>query len=66
MGVQQLDQYEQELGFVPVWVEIETAIHKNRSLVQDQHKQTPCWTRRDLIVLEQSKTEIIFNKKQVK
>jgi hypothetical protein len=32
-GQQKLDGYEQELGFMPVWIDIEKAISINRSLL---------------------------------
>jgi 8-oxo-dGTP pyrophosphatase MutT (NUDIX family) len=57
LGVQQLDRYEQELGFVPVWVEIELAIRANSALLLDEHNPPPRWTRRDLAVLERLKLE---------
>jgi 8-oxo-dGTP pyrophosphatase MutT (NUDIX family) len=58
LGPQQLDRYEQELGFVPVWVEIEQAIQTNTALVLDEHNPPARWTRRDLAVLEQIKLEL--------
>jgi len=60
MGGQNLDQYEQELGFLPVWIEIDTAIHNNSSLLQASHKLTPRWVKRDLQVLEQIKMELAY------
>ena len=54
---QQLDRYEQELGFTPVWVEIEQAIQANAALLLDEERKAPPWTRRDLAVLEKVKTD---------
>ncbi len=54
-----LDQYEKELGFLPVWVEIDAAIRRDISLLQDPHQRTPRWVRRELEVLQQIKTLII-------
>jgi 8-oxo-dGTP diphosphatase len=56
----QLDRYEQELGFTPVWVEVEQAIQANAALLQDEQRRPPPWTRRDLAVLERVKLELII------
>ena len=57
-GSQNLDPYEKELGFLPVWIEIDSAIRTNVSLLRDRHKFAPRWVRRDLEVLELLKAEI--------
>lgn len=47
---QQLDNYEQELNFVPKWVTLEEAIEKNQAYLNkgsDYH-----WTERELFVLK--------------
>lgn len=51
-----LDKYEEELGFKPVWVKIDTAIKNNKSLLNSTTKKAPRWTKRDTFVLEE-----IFN-----
>jgi 8-oxo-dGTP diphosphatase len=53
LGAQNLDLYEEELGFRPVWVSIGEAISTNRAVLQRQSPPAPRWTRRDLYVLEQ-------------
>jgi hypothetical protein len=53
---QNLDQYENELDFKPVWVDIDIAIENNKSIMNS--KDAPRWTKRDTFVLEQIK-EII-------
>ena len=58
MSEQKLDQYEKELGFVPIWVGIDMAIRQNSCVLQDPHKQAPRWTKRDLAVLELVRTAI--------
>jgi len=58
-GKQNLDQYEKDLGFLPVWIEINSAINTNVSLLRDGKKLTPRWVKRDLEVLEMLKAEII-------
>ena len=50
---QNLDQYEEDLGFRPVWVDIETAIETNRSIISREFPRVPRWTPRDLYVLEE-------------
>ena len=52
---QNLDDYEKELGFLPVWVEIETAIANNTSVLKNLHIGMPRWIKRELQVLEQIK-----------
>lgn len=50
LGAQKLDEYERDLGFKPVWVNIEDAISKNRSLFSAD--EPPEWLRREIFVLE--------------
>ena len=39
-GIQKLDDYERELGFVPVWINIDQAIQENKSLLDSLHPPT--------------------------
>ena len=50
---QNLDQYEEELGFKPVWVNIDKAIQNNKELLNSNSKKAPRWTKRDTYVMEQ-------------
>lgn len=50
VGAQNLDAYEQELGFKPVWIDVEAAIQCNKALLG--LKQTPEWLRRETFMLE--------------
>lgn len=50
---QNLDGYEKDLGFKPVWLDIDDAISENRSLLDSQ--TSPEWLRRELFVLEHIK-----------
>lgn len=59
-GEQDLDQYEKELGFGPVWVDIDMAIRSNTSLLQSHHQHIPRWTKRDTLVLEQVKEQLFL------
>ena len=47
---QKLDQYEQELGFKPVWIDIGNAIQHNRTLLHSC--KIPEWLSREIFVLE--------------
>jgi 8-oxo-dGTP pyrophosphatase MutT (NUDIX family) len=47
-----LDPYEKDLGFQPVWVEIDEAIRTNLALLQSGSPKIPRWTRRDTYLLE--------------
>ena len=58
VSAQNLDQYEKDLGFVPVWVDIDTAIHQNIYVLANPHKKAPRWTKRDLEVLRHVKTDM--------
>lgn len=57
-GAQTLDMYEKELGFTPVWVEIDAAIQTNTALLQDPHRYSPRWVSRELEVLQQVRAEL--------
>lgn len=50
LGAQKLDGYEQELGFQPVWIDIDNAIRLNKNLLNSD--RTPEWLRREIFVLE--------------
>jgi len=58
LGKQQLDQYEEDLGFMPCWVRIDEALETNRALLRENLQNAPRWTRRETFVLEQIKTEL--------
>ena len=56
-GAQKLDGYEQELGFVPVWVDIDKAIQENKPLLDSL--RPPTWLRREIFVLEYLKQNLL-------
>lgn len=49
-GTQALEDYEQDLGYEPVWVEVEEAIRQNRLLLD--MPDHPEWLPRELFMLE--------------
>lgn len=49
-GMQTLDDYERELGFKPVWIDIDEAIQRNKALLH--FARTIKWLRREIFVLE--------------
>jgi len=49
-GPQQLEEYEENLGFKPVWVNIEDAIMENNKIAMRSEK--PAWLNREIKVLE--------------
>jgi 8-oxo-dGTP pyrophosphatase MutT (NUDIX family) len=49
-GAQRLDDYEQDLGFKPVWVNIDEAISTNQSLLISD--KIPECLKRELVVLQ--------------
>jgi 8-oxo-dGTP pyrophosphatase MutT (NUDIX family) len=50
LGAQKLDDYERDLGFKPVWVELDSAISTNRVLLNSP--TPPDWLWREIFVLE--------------
>lgn len=58
LGPQQLDDYEARLGFVPVWVNIDTAIKHNQDLLKSG-KKVELWVERETRVLEIVRNELI-------
>ncbi len=49
-GPQKLDDYEQELGFKPVWIDLDEATRLNKAFLSCD--PTPDWLRREIFVLE--------------
>jgi 8-oxo-dGTP pyrophosphatase MutT (NUDIX family) len=49
-GLQNLDEYEKDLGFKPVWIDIDNAISANHRLLDLQ--TPPEWLRREIFALE--------------
>ncbi len=56
-GAQNLDDYEQDLGFKPVWIDIEEAILLNKALLQSD--PIPDWLSREIFVLEYIRQNIL-------
>ena len=57
VGAQTLDNYEQELGFQPVWIDIDEAIRQNKELLPSA--KTPEWLRREIFILEYIRGHLI-------
>ena len=47
---QKLEDYEQELGLIPVWVDIDQAIQCNKALLRSG--KAPKWLKKEIFVLE--------------
>jgi 8-oxo-dGTP pyrophosphatase MutT (NUDIX family) len=56
---QRLDDYEAELEFQPVWVDIDEAIRVNTAVLQSDRQDIPFWTRRETFVLQQIRKRLI-------
>lgn len=54
---QNLEGYEMELGFQPVWVEINTAVECNKSMLN--FPDSPDWLKREIFALNYIKTNFI-------
>jgi 8-oxo-dGTP pyrophosphatase MutT (NUDIX family) len=59
MGQQHLDDYERELGFMPVWIHIDKAIWRNKQLLR--FHRAPGWLRREVFVLEYLRAQLPRN-----
>jgi ADP-ribose pyrophosphatase YjhB (NUDIX family) len=58
---QALGEYERDLGFRPEWVELETALATNRTLIASTGDDKPRWTVRETFVLEKIQEELLEN-----
>lgn len=56
--LQQLDGYELQLDFYPIWINIDTAIKKNEQLLKDGTKEKNHWIYRETTVLKALREEI--------
>ena len=54
-GKQSLDPYEEKLGFIPVWTDIDKAVSANRTLIKSN--KFPRWTPREIFALEYIRLE---------
>jgi 8-oxo-dGTP pyrophosphatase MutT (NUDIX family) len=59
LGEKSLDEYEEKLGFEPVWIDIDSAIEANKTIINTKTYDAPRWTQRELFVLELLKKEFI-------
>ncbi len=50
MGALNLEDYEEELGFQPVWVDVEKALEANKRILTET-SPIPRWTRREAFIL---------------
>ena len=50
LGAQNLDDYEADLGFEPVWMPLDEALRSNRFLLESA--SPPEWLRREIFMLE--------------
>jgi len=62
-GAQKLDGYEKDLGFKPVWIDIENAIQLNKALLHSDHP--PEWLRREIFLLEYIQQNLLNQSKFV-
>jgi 8-oxo-dGTP pyrophosphatase MutT (NUDIX family) len=57
IGQQKLDDYERDLGYVPVWIDLDRVIEINNSLRDSP--EPPEWLRREILVLEYIKRIVV-------
>jgi 8-oxo-dGTP diphosphatase len=53
-GLLDLDKYEAELGFQPVWIKIEDTLETNMAVLKKSNP-APRWTKREIFILEKLK-----------
>jgi hypothetical protein len=58
---QKLEEYERELGFTPVWVDIDHAIQSNWRLLQ--LGDAPKWLKKESFVLEYIRQNLLLPSK---
>ena len=51
-GAQNLDEYEAEMGFTPIWINIDKAIESNKEVLYKKNGEVNAWVDRELRVLE--------------
>jgi 8-oxo-dGTP pyrophosphatase MutT (NUDIX family) len=56
---QNLEHYEADLGFQPIWIDVEEALRANRSILSTVDHQSLHWVPRETFVLEQIKELLI-------
>gem|GEM_PF-443764 len=56
--IQQLDDYEAELDFRPVWISVDKAIEINEEILNEDNKDRNPWVDRDTCVLKEIKGRI--------
>lgn len=59
LTAQKLDQYEEDLGFLPVWIDVDAAIQANKILMASPDHKLPRWTPRDTFVLETVRAQLL-------
>lgn len=59
LGDQNLDDYEAELGFTPIWINIDSAIQNNKAILGSANRKVQRWVQRETQVLELVKNELI-------
>ncbi len=65
-GLQKLDDYEAELEFSPVWINIDKAIKENEGLLSDETIEKNPWVKRETIVLKAVREYyLVTNRKEV-
>ncbi|HEY3310065.1 MAG TPA: NUDIX domain-containing protein [Anaerolineales bacterium] len=50
-----LEGYEQELGFTPIWTDLDTALETNKIISRLDEKKGQPWITREIFILEQLK-----------
>ena len=61
LGALNLEDYEEDLGFHPKWVNVESALEQNKKVLAESNP-APRWTKRDTFVLgilAENKEELI-------
>lgn len=54
---QKLEDYEQELGFTPIWIDIDLAIQCDKAVLQAGN--APKWVKKEIFVLEYIRQNVL-------
>lgn len=59
---QQLDDYEKELDFHPIWIDVDQAIQLNEDILNNQFIDKNFWIYREIVVLKALKRKMLTHR----
>lgn len=58
---QNLDKYEEELGFLPIWISLDDAIKENECIIEEGKASINPWVNRETFVLKKIREYVCKN-----